>query len=122
MRKVIFIGTIHGFTPEKELKKILDNIKPIQILIKVPKEDIGKIKLDNYPPEMVFAYNYAKTNGIKVSGFDFKVRHNKIAKNEQYFDLIKKQEGIIKENRFTWKDLNKEKNLIRKKLEEEKLC
>lgn len=111
MEKVIIIGTLHaGSTPNKELKKVLERYKPDKILVEIAQIDIKNKKIKTYPTEMQFTYNWAKKVKIKVNGFDSKI--NVFAKGKTEKDnqkAIREQEKILR--KFTWKDMNKEKNL-----------
>ena len=111
MKKVIIIGTVHaGSTPNKELKKVLEKYKPDKILVEIAQTDIRNKKIKSYPSEMQFTYNWAKKVKIKVNGFDSEI--NVFAKGKTEKDnqkAIKEQEKILR--KFTWQDMNKEKNL-----------
>jgi len=74
MTNIIIISTLHaGITPNNELEEIFKKYKPDQILVEISQEDIEKNNLNSYPPEMIFTYQWAKSNGIKVAGFDSKI-------------------------------------------------
>ncbi len=111
MKKIIILGTLHaGLTPEDELKEVLEEYNPHQLLIEIAEEDIKNGKFDSYPPEMVFAYNWAKKNKVKVNGFDSKIDVlRKGMTEEDNQKLIEKQKKLM--NIFTWKDMNKTENL-----------
>ena len=111
MKEIIIIGTIHaGFTPKNELKEIIQKYNPNQILVEIAEEDIKNKKLKSYPPEMIFTYNWAKQNQIKVNGFDSKINVMKkgVTKKEKQRIM---EEGKRLMKSFTWKDMNKPRNL-----------
>ena len=110
MQEIIFIGTIHGFTPIKDLKDIFEKYKPKQIFVEICQGDIDRNKISQYPKEMIEAYNWAKKNKIKVKGFDFSA--NVLVKRKTDEDnkkLIERQEKIVK--KYDWKKFNKSKFL-----------
>jgi hypothetical protein len=107
MRRIYIVGTVHNMLPkyEAELKSILKNINPDQILVEIADKDIKQKKFDNYPKEMVYAYQWATKNNKQAVGFDSEIkiekRLSKKAKKEyekKSFDLVAK---------FDWKELNK---------------
>lgn len=109
-RKIIIIGTLHaGITPNDELKEVIENFKPDQILVEISNEDIDKNDLSSYPPEMIFACTWAKNNNVKVAGFDSKMNVLKegVMLNDNQ-DVIEKQKNLIKN--LSWKDFNKIEN------------
>ena len=111
MRKIIIIGTLHlGLTPNKELREVLDEIKPDQLLVEINERDIKNNNFKKYIPEMVFAYRRAKKKKISVSGFDSSI--NVLSQGMTEKDkkrIIQKQKRLAKGH--NWKDLNKEKYL-----------
>ena len=113
MRKIIIIGTVHGgFTPENELKEVLEKYKPNQVLVEIAQEDINKNNIKNYPPEMIFAMKWAKENKVKVNYFD--IIENTLKKSitkKEVKNLIKEQDEQIKKSNFTWKDLNNKEKI-----------
>src|SRR3990167_10061942 len=113
MMKITIIGTLHkGLTSNKELRGILEKIKPNQILLEIQQADIDNNNLEDYSDEMIFAYKWAKNKNIHVNGFDSKINTlSKIMTKEDEKEIIKKQKEIVKERNFSWKELNKEKNL-----------
>ena len=80
MRRIIIIGTIHTLTPETELIPILENLKPDILFIEISEEDIISNNFKDYPEEMIYSFNWAKKNNIKVIGFDSKI--NVFAENK----------------------------------------
>ena len=108
MRKLIVIGTIHGMTPEAELNKVLEKYAPAQLLVEIAHDDLTK-DLSKYPVEMIYAYNWAKKKGIPVAGFDSKINELKEGLSLEYLKKVdSEEERLLK--KFTWIDLNKEKN------------
>lgn len=109
-KKIIVIGTLHaGITPNNELKEVIERLKPDQLLIEIANDDIAENNLSSYPPEMIFALEWAKINNIKVVGFDSKInvfREGVMPKDNQA--MIEKQKKIIK--KISWKDFNKIEN------------
>ena len=107
MLKIIVIGTLHaGSTPNEELKQIFDDYGPTQILVEISQGDIDKNNISEYPPEMIFAYEWAIQNNIKINGFDSKIdifKKGVTSKDNQ--KLIKEQEKLIKN--YSWRDFNK---------------
>ena len=74
LRKIIVIGTLHaGITPNNELKDVIESFEPDQLLVEIVNDDIVKNDLSSYPPEMIFAFEWAKSNKVKVAGFDSKI-------------------------------------------------
>jgi pheromone shutdown protein TraB len=109
-RKIIVIGTLHaGITPNNELKEVIESFKPDQLLVEINNDDIVKNDLSSYPPEMIFAFEWAKSNNVKVAGFDSTIdvfREGVTPENNQA--IIEKQKKLIK--KLSWKDFNKIKN------------
>ncbi len=113
MRKIIIIGTIHhGWTPNEELKDVLEKYVPNQLFIEIAEEDIVKNNLKEYPPEMIFALNWAKENKVRADCFDvagFTLKKGTTKKEIK--NLIEEFSGLVKKTKLTWTDMNKEKNL-----------
>lgn len=109
-RKIIVIGTLHaGITPNNELKEVIESFQPDQLLIEIASDDIIKNDLSSYPPEMIFAFEWAKNNNVKVMGFDSKINvFRKGVMPEDNQVTIEKQKKLIK--KLSWKDFNKIKN------------
>jgi pheromone shutdown protein TraB len=109
-RKIIVIGTLHaGITPNNELKEVIESFKPNQLLVEIVNDDIIKNDLSSYPPEMVFAYEWAKNSNVKVAGFDSKInvfREGVMPEDNQA--MIEKQKKLMK--KLSWKDFNKIEN------------
>lgn len=109
-KKIIIIGTLHaGLTPNNELEEVIKGYNPDQLFVEIANDDILKNDLISYPPEMIFAFEWAKSNNIKVMGFDSKInvfRDGVTPEGNQ--DLIEKQKKLI--NEISWKDFNKTEN------------
>jgi pheromone shutdown protein TraB len=109
-RKIIVIGTLHaGITPNNELKAAIESFEPDQLLLEIANDDIVKNDLSPYPPEMIFAFEWAKSNNVKVAGFDSKInvfREGVMPEHNQA--IIDKQKKLIK--KLSWKDFNKIEN------------
>lgn len=109
-RKIIVIGTLHaGITPNNELKETIESFQPDQLLIEIANDDIVKKNLSLYPPEMIFTFEWAKNNNVKVAGFDSKInvfREGAIPEDNQA--IIEKQKKLIK--KLSWKDFNRIEN------------
>jgi len=113
MRKIIFIGTLHGgITSKHELKELLERYSPNQVLVEVTEEDLDMNKLESYPEEMQFAVGWARDNRIKVNGFDSSIEVTKGGfTDEDNKKLMKNQIELLSEKNRDWKDLNKPENL-----------
>jgi pheromone shutdown protein TraB len=109
-KKIIIIGTLHaGITPNNELKEVIEGFEPDQLLIEIANDDIIENDLISYPPEMIFALEWAKNNNVKVCGFDSKIDvFRKGIMPEENQAMIEKQKKLIKN--ISWKDFNKIKN------------
>ena len=109
-RKIIIIGTLHaGITPNNELKEVIEKFNPDQLLVELANDDIIKNDLSSYPPEMIFAFEWAKNNNVMVAGFDYKIdvfREGVMPEDNQ--TMIEKQKKLIK--KLSWKDFNKIEN------------
>lgn len=111
MKKIIIIGTLHaGLTPNLELKQVLGKYKPNRLLVEIAQEDIDAGTVDSYPPEMVFAYEWAISNSIKVYGFDCKMNIFLEGKNQTDNQVVILDQKKVM-GKLTWKDMNKENNL-----------
>jgi len=110
MNQIFIIGTLHaGWTPEDELQEELEKIKPDQLLVEICDQDLRDNKLDDYPPEMIFAYQWAKKNNVSVAGYDSKIKVFKEGVSDQdNQDLIEKQKQRL--GYLSWKDANKPEN------------
>ncbi len=107
---LFFVGTLHaGLTPNKELEAIIKEINPDRILVEILQEDIEKVQVGSYPPEMVFAYKFARNNKIRVLGFDSKVDifQDSVTKADDQ-ELLLQQKRII--GNKSWKLFNKSEN------------
>jgi pheromone shutdown protein TraB len=109
-RKIIVIGTLHaGITPNNELREAIESFRPDQLFVEIANDDIDKNNLNSYPSEMIFALNWAKSNIVKVVGFDSKINvFRKGIMSEDNQAMIEKQKKLIKN--LSWKDFNKIKN------------
>lgn len=121
MRKIIVIGTLHaGITPNQGLEEALKDHHPDQILVEIAQDDIDNNKIETYPPEMIFAYQWALKNNIKVNGFDSKINTLKKGMGEEDNQkAIEKQTEIMQG--FTWKDMNKPENNKKLDIKEAKI-
>lgn len=106
MRKIIIIGTLHaGLTPNRELEKIFIKYKPTQILVEIAASDLENQQINQYPPEMIFTYQWAIKNNVKVNGFDSKIntlRKGVTEKDDQ--KLLTEQKKII--SKYSWQEFN----------------
>lgn len=114
MREIYVIGTLHaGYTPNDELRELLEDIEPNQVLVELPDEPIEELKdREVYPSEMIFAYNWGKEKGLQVGRFDVESDYSyfnegRSPDDQEYKDYLEYQESIIKEH--SWKDFNKER-------------
>ncbi len=113
MRKIFIVGTIHGqYTPDAELREVLEDLKPDQVLVELSEAPTTEMK-DRliYATEMVFAYNWAKDKGLTVGTFDVDDQHSyfkegKGPNDPEYKKLMEKQQAIIKEH--SWREFNHE--------------
>jgi len=113
MRTIIVIGTLHeGLTPEKELKVVLNKVKPHQLLVEIEEKDVRIGNIRKYPIEMRCAYRWAMTRKINVKGFDSPIKVLKNGITSQYLrNVINKAKELMKH--YTWKEMNNKKNNIR---------
>lgn len=111
MKKIVIIGTVHGdFTPEDELKEVLEEYNPDQLFVEIAAEDIKDGKLAHYPSEMLFAYEWARKNKVRVDGFDSKINGPEEGREKEGEQkLIEEQRKLL--NKFSWKEMNKPENL-----------
>jgi hypothetical protein len=110
MRKIYFIGTLHGFTKENELEEILVQLEPNQLIVEIEENDIQKNRMSGYPVEMIWATNWARKRRIKVFGMDCDINvleENKTSEDEK--KLLKRERKII--NEYGWKNFNQESYL-----------
>ena len=110
MNRTLIIGTLHaGWTPVGGLQKELEKLKPDQLLVEICAQDIRDNKIDQYPPEMIFAYHWAKKNQIPVDGYDSKINVFREGVGEKENQaVIKKQKEQF--SHLSWKDANKPEN------------
>ena len=105
-----FIGTLHaGLTPNQELESVIIEISPSLIMVEIAQQDIEEENISDYPPEMIFTYEFAKRNKIMVKGFDSKInvmREDTTKANAQ--QLLDSQKKIIGDK--SWKDFNLSEN------------
>lgn len=109
MKKIIIIGTLHGMTPESELEELFNKYKPEQILVEIAEADLEKDKIKSYPREMVFAYKWAKKNGIPTAGFDSGINSLRDGATEKDNQKLIEVETELLEG-LTWKDMNRREN------------
>ncbi|NTW75990.1 MAG: hypothetical protein HGB34_03755 [Candidatus Moranbacteria bacterium] len=104
---ITIIGTLHaGFTPEAELRAIIERYRPDLVLVEIVQEDIDSRNISDYPPEMVFAYRWAVENGVSVKGFDSKIDTFRGGfSKERNDEIVRKQGEIIAKH--DWKDFNR---------------
>jgi len=110
MNQIYIIGTLHaGWTPDKELQEELEKIKPDQLLVEICDSDLQDNKLDDYPPEMVFAYQWAKENQVSVVGYDSKIKvFREGISDEDNQAVIEEQKKQL--SHLTWQGANKPEN------------
>jgi hypothetical protein len=110
MKQIFIIGTLHGgWTPGQELQGELEKIKPDQLLVEICDSDLKDGEIDGYPPEMIFAYQWAKENQVPVVGYDSRIKVFKDGVSDQdNQDLIEKQKQQF--GQLSWKDANKLEN------------
>ena len=109
MRKIYIIGTVHNIIPkyQEELKSVLENINPNQILVEIVQKDLEKRNFKKYPKEMVYAYRWGIRNKKKVNGFDGPINIVKSIIKKNLKEIEKQVFKII--NKHNWKDWNKSK-------------
>lgn len=109
-RKIIVIGTLHaGITPNNELEAVIKSFQPDQLLVEIANDDIVKDDLSLYPPEMIFAFEWAKNNKVSVIGFDAKInvfQEGIMPEDNQV--IIEKQKELMKN--LSWKNFNNIEN------------
>jgi pheromone shutdown protein TraB len=109
MNRIIIIGTFHlGLTPKNDLLKILEDIKPDQLLVEFPQEESARVHASQHSDEMDFAVTWAATKTIPVDYFDADVsilRNGISEENPEYQQLVNEQVEEIKA--FSWQTLNK---------------
>ena len=113
--QLYIIGTLHsGYTPEQELREMLENINPEFIFLELPPQDIAKSKRADDPrQEMFFAYHWAQEQGITVEFFDTpegdSFNEGYSEESPEYKQLLAETEEKLKH--YSWKDLNRTKNI-----------
>jgi hypothetical protein len=110
MPKIIIVGTLHGgITPNNELKEVLEELNPDQLLVEMKNKGLIDNKTEEYPSEMIFVYNWAKENNIKVFGFDSDIdTFREGVTQEDNQAIIEKQDRAM--GNLSWKDFNIEEN------------
>ncbi|MCK5449910.1 hypothetical protein KAI32_03520 [Candidatus Pacearchaeota archaeon] len=108
MKKIIVIGTMHNIFPKHkdELKSIIEEIDPDQVLVEIEKKDLNSDEIKSYPKEIVFAYNWAIKNKKKVDAFDVDMNLWKKGVTQKDEDRIEK-EWFQKYGKHNWKFFNK---------------
>lgn len=106
MSNLIFIGTLHAhLTPHHELQSVLEEYQPELLLVEISQEDIDNDSISKYPDEMVFAYQWAQRNDIKVAGFDCDINTLAEGVNEKDNHLaIKEQAKVLA--KYSWQEAN----------------
>lgn len=112
MRKIYIIGTLHNMLPKykEELKSLLEDINPDQVLVEIVDKDLKTKKIRKYPKEMRFAYRWGMKHDKKTNGFDTPI--DVVKKSVTKKELKKAEEealSIIDKYGLTWKDFNKPK-------------
>ncbi|NTW30889.1 MAG: hypothetical protein HGA33_06410 [Candidatus Moranbacteria bacterium] len=104
---ITIIGTLHaGFTPEAELRAIIERYHPDLVLVEMAQEDMESGNIAGFPPEMVFACRWAVENGVSVKGFDSKIDTFRGGfSKERNDEMVRKQGEIIAKH--DWKDFNR---------------
>ena len=119
MKKIYFIGTLHGRTPKNDLESMLNKLNPDQLILEIQQTDIENKNLNSYPDEMVFGHNWAEKNNVSIYGMD--TAFSEIADDKDEEDnqkVIALQDKII--TNHDWKDFNKEEYLKLLEIPEEK--
>jgi len=110
MQEIIIIGTLHlGLTPNDELRTILEDISPERLFIEVTEKDLSHNTLGNYPPEMIFASQWARQSNVTCIGFDaaiYTLKEGVSEKDQQ--QVLSIQKNIL--SNITWKEMNQRKN------------
>lgn len=109
MNRTIIVGTLHlGLTRKNDLKKLLEEIHPDQLLLELPAEQSARERASRTSDEMGFAAMWAGTKGIPVAYFDTGesvLRDGISVEGSLYKELESRQVQEIKA--FSWQDLNK---------------
>jgi len=116
MKEYLIIGTLHsGLTPKNELKSLLAEIEPDQVLVELPEGyDSEKIR-DRavVPDEMLFAHSWAQKNNIQADCFGVESDDVDIFQegfdedSPEYQEVLKTEEKIIE--KYNWKEFNTKK-------------
>lgn len=109
MRTVV-IGTLHlGLTRRNDLRKILEELKPAQLLVELPEEPTARLRASQHSDEMAFAAMWAETKSIPVGFFDVNeggILKDGVSENDSDFKrLVDEQVAELKA--FPWQDLNR---------------
>ena len=109
MQKIFIIGTIHGHTPSEELKKVVENLNPDQLLIELPEDAPEKFKKKkDIRDEMMFMYRWAKEKRIPVYLFDEyqPLFNDGMSVNSPEYKKFIDESRLVLE-KYSWKDFNK---------------
>ncbi len=91
---------------QDDLRSLLDSIEPEVLLVEVVQEDLKIESLSSYPEEMKISYDWAKSKGIEVFGFDAAITVTKEGLSpEAEIKVSEKQLDGLKGS--TWKDANR---------------
>lgn len=109
MNRTIIVGTLHlGLTRKNDLLKLLEEIRPDQLLVELPEEKSARERAARFSDEMNFAAMWAGTKGIPVAYFDTEESVLKDGISDEdatYHELVRRQVEEIKA--FSWQELNK---------------
>ena len=122
MRKIYVIGTVHNMLPgkKKELKSLLEDIDPDQILVEIVNKDLRNNRIRKYPKEMIFAYIWAIKNGKKVNGSDVPINIIRKGFSQKELKIVEKSLTKIA-SKYTWKELNKSKYIRKLEIFDDKI-
>lgn len=118
--KIFVIGTLHlGLTPHVELKKVLEDISPDQILVELSGDRIIYDTTARGSDEMVYAKEWAEENDIAIGLYDVdcSVLKDSVLKDDvEYKELVNRQVVLLQDS--SWKEQNKKNTNIDSELGE----
>jgi len=108
MRTVYIIGTIHNMLPTytEELKLILENINPDQVLVEIVSQDLKSKNVRKYPKEMIYASRWGIKHNKIVNGFDSPIKIERKAVTKKELKEVEKDMFKVL-GKYGWKELNK---------------
>lgn len=95
-------------TRKNDLRRILEEIKPDQLLLELPEEAGARVEAARHSDEMAFADRWARTKGVSTGYFDVDMsilRDGISEEDPEYMELVNRE--VAELQAYSWQELNR---------------